>query len=69
MDATQGLRALYLLRPKQAIPIHYNDHTVFKSPLRDFQQAISSATLMTEVHYLNHGERYTFEVPQAGGKL
>lgn len=36
MDARQGVQILRLIRPRTAIPIHYNDYIVFKSPLADF---------------------------------
>ncbi|MFC8412519.1 MBL fold metallo-hydrolase [Streptomyces coelicoflavus] len=36
MDAEQGADLLDLLRPRQALPVHYNDYTVFRSPLEDF---------------------------------
>jgi L-ascorbate metabolism protein UlaG (beta-lactamase superfamily) len=66
MDAKQGIQAIRIIRPKHAIPIHYNDYTVFKSPLEDFIRAVQEANLDTEVHYLAHGETYTFNVlPQA----
>ena len=63
MDAEQGVEMLRIVQPKLAIPIHYNDYDVFKSPLSDFQQAVEAAGLAERVHYLSHGETYTFEVP------
>ena len=63
MDAEQGVEMLRIVQPKLAIPIHYNDYDVFKSPLSDFQQAVEAAGLADRVHYLSHGETYTFEVP------
>ena len=30
------MRALQLVAPKVAVPIHYDDYTVFRSPLSDF---------------------------------
>ncbi|MYS54355.1 MBL fold metallo-hydrolase [Streptomyces sp. SID6013] len=36
MDAGQGADLLDLLRPRRAMPIHYDDYTVFRSPLDDF---------------------------------
>ncbi len=36
MDAEQGVRFLQIVRPRTTVPIHFNDHTVFKSPLDDF---------------------------------
>ncbi|EFH84205.1 MBL fold metallo-hydrolase [Ktedonobacter racemifer] len=63
MDAKQGLKAIKLINPKTAIPIHYNDYTVFKSPLEDFQRTVEGAKLTSRVHYLTHGDSYTFQVP------
>ena len=61
MDARQGLRTLRLIKPRQAIPIHYNDYTVFRSPLRDFARAVSDAGLRDRVTYLRHGEVYSLD--------
>ncbi|MEU0600187.1 MBL fold metallo-hydrolase [Streptomyces sp. NPDC006393] len=36
MDAEQGADLLDLLRPRRALPVHYDDYTVFRSPLEDF---------------------------------
>jgi L-ascorbate metabolism protein UlaG (beta-lactamase superfamily) len=63
MDARQGVEAVRLLEPRTAIPIHYNDYTVFKSRLEDFKRAVVEAGLKGRVHYLNHGDTYAFEVP------
>jgi L-ascorbate metabolism protein UlaG (beta-lactamase superfamily) len=54
---------LKLLQPKIAIPIHYNDYTVFKSPLSDFQNRVKSAGFEDRVRYLAQGETYRFVVP------
>jgi L-ascorbate metabolism protein UlaG (beta-lactamase superfamily) len=56
MDGRQGVRAMQLIAPKLTIPIHYNDYTVFKSPLSDFQEAVHDAGLDREVRYLSHGD-------------
>jgi len=64
MDAEQGLRALQLVSPRRAIPIHYNDYEVFKSPLEDFQRAVEVAGLESRVHYLRHGETHHFKLPE-----
>lgn len=63
MDGRQGLELLKLLEPKLAIPIHYNDYTVFKSPLSEFQDEVKAAGWENRVRYLTHGETYNFEVP------
>lgn len=62
MDAKQGVEALQIIAPKLAIPIHYNDYNVFKSPLEDFVQAVNQAGLTDKVRYLKHGDTYEFEV-------
>ncbi len=60
MDAEQGVELMRVIHPQRAIPIHYNDYDVFKSPLSDFQQAIAAAGLENRVQYLRHGDTYTF---------
>ena len=62
MDAKQGVQAIQIIAPHLSIPIHYNDYTVFKSPLEDFMQAVQEAGLEERVRYLSHGETYTFNV-------
>lgn len=66
MDAAQGIEALRIVQPKQAIPIHYNDYEVFKSPLADFVQAVRQAGLQDKVTYLAHGDSHRFELPPGG---
>jgi L-ascorbate metabolism protein UlaG (beta-lactamase superfamily) len=60
MDAKQGIEALRIVDPHLAIPIHYDDYDVFKSPLADFQKAVREAGLEAKVKYLAHGEVYRF---------
>jgi len=62
MDAKQGVEAIQIIAPKLAIPIHYNDYNVFKSPLEDFVAAVNAAGLENQVRYLKHGDTYEFEV-------
>ncbi len=62
MDAKQGVQAIQIIAPHTAIPIHYNDYTVFKSPLEDFQKAVVAAGLEHKVRYLSHGETFKFEI-------
>ncbi len=66
MDAEQGVEAMRIVDPRTAIPIHYNDYEAFKSPLEDFERAVSEAGLEDRVHYLSHGDTYEFEVHGAG---
>jgi L-ascorbate metabolism protein UlaG (beta-lactamase superfamily) len=64
MDSKQGVKAVQLIRPRVAIPIHYNDYTVFKSPLDDFLAEVRRAggRLTSEVRALAHGETYRWRV-------
>ncbi|MBE9158084.1 MBL fold metallo-hydrolase [Nodosilinea sp. LEGE 06152] len=63
MDAEQGIQAIQLIAPRVAIPIHFNDYTIMKSPLSDFVRAAEAARLKTQIQVLEHGDEYTFEVP------
>lgn len=62
MDAKQGIDALRITSPRHAVPIHYDDYTVFKSPLDDFRAAVRGADLSTTVHYVARGETFRFEL-------
>jgi L-ascorbate metabolism protein UlaG (beta-lactamase superfamily) len=59
MDAKEGLEMFNIINPRKAISIHYN---VFKSPLEDFQHEVKEAGIEDRIHYLHHGETYTFDV-------
>ncbi|ELY68719.1 MBL fold metallo-hydrolase [Natrinema versiforme] len=63
MDAEQGAEAVDLIDADTAIPIHYNDYEVFRSPLSNFKAAVEKAGLEDRVEYLEHGESYEFEPP------
>jgi L-ascorbate metabolism protein UlaG (beta-lactamase superfamily) len=61
MDATHGVAMIKLINPSTAIPIHYNDYTVMKSSLADFEREVREAGLEQRVKYLHHGQTYHFE--------
>lgn len=61
MDARQGVEAINIVMPKQVIPIHYDDYTVFKSPLADFLREVERAGLAGKVRTLARGETYIIE--------
>lgn len=42
--------------PAPTIPVHYNDYSLFKSPLSEFEQLAKRERLPVDVHYLAHGE-------------
>jgi L-ascorbate metabolism protein UlaG (beta-lactamase superfamily) len=68
MDAAQGVEALRIVGPRHAVPIHYDDYTVFKSPLSDFRAQVDAADdLQTVVHYLDRGESLRFSAADLTG--
>jgi L-ascorbate metabolism protein UlaG (beta-lactamase superfamily) len=60
MDAQDGVQLLQIIQPHHAIPIHYNDYDVFKSPLADFAREVKAAGWEDRVTYLAHGATYQF---------
>jgi L-ascorbate metabolism protein UlaG (beta-lactamase superfamily) len=60
MDGKDGVRLMQIVQPKHAIPIHFDDYDVFKSPLADFAREAKAAGLEDKVTYLAHGETYNF---------
>jgi L-ascorbate metabolism protein UlaG (beta-lactamase superfamily) len=66
MDAVEGVRALRTLEPRVAIPVHYDDYTIFRSPLSDFEDEVEVNGLKTEVRYLERGQRYELSLDRSG---
>jgi L-ascorbate metabolism protein UlaG (beta-lactamase superfamily) len=60
MTGEQGVKAVEITKPRTAIPIHYNDFSVFLSGLDDFKKAAQASTTDTKFVYLAHGETYSF---------
>jgi len=54
------VKAVEITKPRIAIPIHYNDFSVFLSGLDDFKEAAQTSTTSTKFVYLAHGETETF---------
>jgi uncharacterized protein YndB with AHSA1/START domain len=40
MDAAQGLDFLRRVRPRMAVPVHYDDYRIFRSPLSEFLSVV-----------------------------
>ncbi len=68
MDARQGVDMVRTVNPATTVPIHYDDYTVFTSPLEDFQREVEAAGLRKRVHYVRHGDTYRFPVVAGGGR-
>ena len=56
MDAEQGVDFLSRVRPRHAVPVHYDDYGVFVSPLQDFLDRAADAGLPTEVRKVERGQ-------------
>jgi L-ascorbate metabolism protein UlaG (beta-lactamase superfamily) len=60
MTGEQAVQAVEITKPRTAIPIHYNDFSVFMSGLEDFKDAAGKSQAETEFRYLAHGDTYRF---------
>jgi L-ascorbate metabolism protein UlaG (beta-lactamase superfamily) len=56
MDGRQGVALMRLVPARVVMPIHYEDFTVYRSPLQDFQREVAAAGLEDRVRYLQRGE-------------
>jgi L-ascorbate metabolism protein UlaG (beta-lactamase superfamily) len=66
MDAVQGANLLELVKPGMAIPVHYDDYELFKSPLADFRAEVERRGLSGLVRYVDRGDTVTLTPPDAG---
>ncbi len=64
MDGAAGVQMLRTIMPRRAIPLHYNDYGMYKSPLSDFERAVREAGLQDKVIYLGRGDTYGFMRPR-----
>jgi L-ascorbate metabolism protein UlaG (beta-lactamase superfamily) len=66
MDAIQGADLLELIKPGMAIPVHYDDYGLFKSPLADFRAEVERRGLAGSVRYVDRGETVRLTGPAGG---
>ncbi|MCX4580591.1 MBL fold metallo-hydrolase [Streptomyces sp. NBC_01571] len=64
MTGEDAVRVVEIVEPRTAIPIHYNDFSVFLSGLEDFQRAAEQTRTPAEFHYVSHGDTYRFRPAQ-----
>ncbi|HEX4815732.1 MAG TPA: MBL fold metallo-hydrolase [Nonomuraea sp.] len=57
MDGEQGASWVDRLNPHTVVPVHFDDYTVFSSPLADFKDHIEQGGLADRVVYLQRGEK------------
>ncbi|KAI0506195.1 Metallo-hydrolase/oxidoreductase [Xylaria bambusicola] len=64
MDAKQGVELMKLLNPDLTMPVHFDDYSVFLSPLEDFKTEVANMgeEWRDRVVYLERGEQFNFEV-------
>jgi L-ascorbate metabolism protein UlaG (beta-lactamase superfamily) len=56
MDGEQGASWVDVINPKTVVPVHYDDYTVFSSPLDDFRRQIDQAGHADRMVCLERGE-------------
>jgi hypothetical protein len=56
MDAAQGADLLELLAPTRAVPVHYDDYSVFRSPLEAFLAETEQRGLRARVSVVARGD-------------
>ncbi|MDX6301174.1 MAG: hypothetical protein QOF53_2388 [Nocardioidaceae bacterium] len=61
MDGRQGADLLETVRPRQAVPVHFDDYTVMKSPLSAFTDEVARRGLSDLVRVVGRGETASFE--------
>lgn len=62
MDGQQGADLVGLLKPSVVVPVHYDDYTVFRSPLADFEREWSRRRLPGTLRTVHRGETVTLAV-------
>ena len=56
MDAQQGVDLVELVRPGVAVPVHYDDYGVFRSPLSEFRSEAERRLPAGAVQYVERGQ-------------
>jgi L-ascorbate metabolism protein UlaG (beta-lactamase superfamily) len=56
MDGEQGVDLLEMIRPRVAVPVHFDDYPVFRSPLSDFLEAVERRGPDSRVVTVGRGE-------------
>lgn len=67
MDARQGADLVDLVRAPTTIPVHYDDYTVFTSPLTDFVTEVRRRKLPSSVREVARGQTIPLPIRQPQG--
>ncbi|NEA23916.1 MBL fold metallo-hydrolase [Actinomadura bangladeshensis] len=60
MDGVQGADLFETIRPGRAVPVHYNDYSVFSSPLDEFRREMERRGFGDQTTYVEPGQSHTF---------
>jgi L-ascorbate metabolism protein UlaG (beta-lactamase superfamily) len=63
MDGRQGVDLLEMVRPRVAVPVHYDDYPVFRSPLADFLAEVERRSPPSRVITVARGETLPLPPP------
>jgi L-ascorbate metabolism protein UlaG (beta-lactamase superfamily) len=66
MDAGQGIDFVSRVRPRQVVPVHYDDYPVFRSPLADFTAAAARTSWAPALTPVGRGETIPLGPPGDG---
>jgi L-ascorbate metabolism protein UlaG (beta-lactamase superfamily) len=55
MTGADAVECLRRIRPRMAVPVHYDDYGVFKSGLEDVRKVAEGAGLGVEMRYVRRG--------------
>lgn len=67
MDARQGADLVDLVKPRSTVPIHYDDYTVFTSPLADFVDELRRRQAPSSVRHVARGQTIPLPIRQPHG--
>ena len=56
MDARQGVDLLEMVPVPHAVPVHFDDYPVFRSPLSDFRAEVERRRPPAQLHYPERGQ-------------
>lgn len=60
MDGAQGTDLVEIVQPRQVVPIHNDDYTVFTSPRSDFEAEMERRGLADRMLLVDRGQTVTF---------
>ncbi|MDQ2811119.1 MAG: MBL fold metallo-hydrolase [Actinomycetota bacterium] len=68
MDAKQGADLMELVGAGMAIPVHFDDYPLFKSPLSDFRAEVTRRGIVDRVRFVDRGDTVSLSQPVPAGQ-